>query len=435
MTKLQWMNKINFIPFRNNLYELMDYNISILDEENKTQIPLDVLFIVKGELYLKWFVCCFSSWLYYTNILDCKVHVVLDKSLLNNDIDLYDRMVKLGIDVILVEDEDLFVNNNDHRLCKYNPVFNNNFENDLIIIDVDVYVAQSFDMDRLLKFKDLSLIESSEPNYAYHFLLERFASSFKGGLQIGWNEFLVKIHRFIINYKNLSFEEFINKIFNPDYAWANAGFGKIPHKLYKNKNFIELCKFSKYELNMPSDEFVYFIYSNFFDENLEYLHCMWNGLGDCFQPLRHIHNNNKCILMQDLIRIMININPTICYWDFNYETIDMADKIDLSNSLRHFFHLDQNAILERCCQKNHREELYWKNRKLYDVKFDRINEYICLSFINKDETICKRIRLFNDLPLSTLIYLNVLIEEGDFNAFEIKVTSQDGHVYVENEII
>lgn len=439
MLKNEWMKDVNFIPFRNNLYELLDNELYYTDHPPRKQIPLDIFFIVSGELYFKWFVCCFTTWLYYTNILNCKIHLLMSRDIYEHDECPVERMEKLGIDIIVVDPEDVEVNENDHRLCKYNYIYNNDFENDLIIVDADVFVGYSFDLRDLLSHDNLCFVRSSEPDYAYYLLLERYALSYKGGLKIGWEDFLKRIHQFVSKYNNIEFEDFVAKIFKPDYAWANAGVGKIPARVYKDERFIDLCNFSKYELYMPSDEFVYFIYSNFFGEKIEYLNQVWEGTGDCFQPLRHIHNNADLYLIQELIRVMIQINPQVCYWHYSrYDNnMDKTALIDTSTDANKFFFIRQDA-LEKCALNRYNiADFYWKDQFLfYTYLAYESDGKISLNFFNYKSIECKHrsFILYDSIPNATLIYFDSKIEDGSFVGFDLKIIDPARTLYV-NEYV
>lgn len=255
--KFEWIKYINCNNIENKIVEM--------NKSFNNKIELDCFMIVVGETHYQLSLISIFTLLLNTNVNETGFNILTDQETYDKHKEYFEFLKNTGVLIHFISDETTKILGN--RICKFDFVSRGILKNDVVIIDADTYVDDMFDFN-VFKEIDNNKLWFLENKYkrSLDVFLNRCGWGFESGMFVSALDIIDKILEFI-NSKNgteMSYQEFISGIEHPQYDWFNCGIGFIPLKFIEDPVFKELCVFVRDELFISSDEFVYFIYCNFF---------------------------------------------------------------------------------------------------------------------------------------------------------------------------
>lgn len=255
--KFEWIKYVDCPKIENKIVEM--------NKSFNNKIGLDCFMIVVGETHYQLSLVSLLTLLLNTNVNETGFNILTDQDTYDKHKEYFEFLRNTGVLIHFISDETTKILGN--RICKFDFISRGILKNDVVIIDADTYVDNKFDFN-VFKEIDNNKLWFLENKYkrSLDVFLNRCGWGFESGMFVSALDIIDKILEFI-NSKNgteMSYQEFISGVEHPQYDWFNCGIGFIPLKFIEDPVFKELCVFVRDELFISSDEFVYFIYCNFF---------------------------------------------------------------------------------------------------------------------------------------------------------------------------
>lgn len=411
----------------------------------KSSSDTEFLYIVIGDMYYQYFLVSFLTFVHNSDISLHKINILTDKKTFNDHKITFQCLIRLNINIVKTEDLGVKVFENTGRVCKFDPVIKGTYSGNLFILDCDTFISswmsfsflENFD-DRDFVFTDFSRGIKGFP----HELSSRYGWSLQEGCDLEWNDYLRHIYDYV-KTDNLSYDEFLTKIFSPEQPWKNCGAGYISGEIIKDRKFNDLCRWMREVLHCSSDELVYFIYSNFYGKTMDYLH---SGIGvgvSCEEivdapVIYHFYDGPKPLLLQECLGALRSIDPKSQFLQIKgYDTVD--EYFDCKSRLFNSFHvksIDNHYIAKNIgfysTGRNGEVNMRCKISKHDD---DDDGYYMDFYFVESDESIS--VFMFgNDIDRAIFEYNPVLSSDGNtLDYVVIKVMSIDSKEYYSHRII
>lgn len=343
-----------------------------LDLNQESTIDLDVLTIIKGDLYYKYSLIYLITLLNNTDILKCHFSLFIDDIFMSSDI--YGMLADSNINLIPIEEKTLSCKSG---LFKFDPLIKNKFNNDLMILDCDLLIRKPFSFSKIKK-EELHFIDSNHNNEGCILpFCGRYGWAKSGGFPYGYNEFVNILYEFINKINPIEYEKFIDIMLRkPIYNWPNCGIGYIPHDVLKDPNFISLCNFMRDKICLISDEMVYYLYINFlYDKEMKiFSDLKINTKSEWFNEVNdpeiiHFHTSPGEAEIEETLKALNNIDSSKNYLKLNTEI----------NTTNKYFHLT-NTYGISCLGDTEIQKMVESN----DYFFQALNTEM-ISTINKEE--------------------------------------------------
>lgn len=275
-----------------NIDKLNHILLNELDFVSKEETK-NIVILCFGQKFFDFMVILLISLFKNSNIKDFRVLIYTDQDTFNKNEYVFLKLIDFDFNIIVTAPDDYgFLLKNGHGFYKFYPIISGYISEDTIFIDCDSILNSNinlFDLtDELdeydIIFSDLNIIEVNTqlPN---RLISGRYPNDFV---------FYDLMKNIYSEKLNVSFFDFCDiLLFHPKVSWKNCGIYSLSKRIINDDKFVGLCNcFICNEVSTGSDELLYYIYSNFINNNVS----SFSSLGiKVYQSLNSDMDNNGLI--------------------------------------------------------------------------------------------------------------------------------------------